>query len=69
MEHKAHISKMLLSYTINQETSNKYTMDSSSVEELKTMYNYITGIYRGLGMSQQSRSSMKSIFYDTRDLH
>jgi hypothetical protein len=26
------------------------------------MYNYIVDIYRGLGLSQQSRTAMKSIF-------
>ena len=62
LEYIAHISKLLLSYTINQETLNSYIIDLSNIEELKTMYNYITGIYRGLGMSQQSRNAMKSVF-------
>ena len=62
LEHKAHISKMLLSYSINQDTINKYILDISSIEELNTMYNYIVFLYRRLGNSQQSRLSMKSMF-------
>jgi hypothetical protein len=53
---------MLLSNVINQESLNKYIIDLSSIEELKTMYNYIVGMYRNLGLSQQSRQVMKSIF-------
>ena len=37
-------------------------MDLSSIEELKHMYHYIVSIYRNLGLSQQSRQAMKSIF-------
>jgi hypothetical protein len=53
---------MLLSYSINKDTINKYILDISSIEELNTMYNYIVFLYRKLGNSQQTRLSMKSIF-------
>ena len=62
LEHKANISKLLLSHSINENTLNKYIIDISSVEELMSMYNYIVAIYRSLGLSQNSRQSMKSIF-------
>jgi hypothetical protein len=61
LEHKANISKLLLSYSINQDTLNKYLFNISSIEELMSMYNYIVGIHRGLGLSQQSRKAMKSV--------
>jgi hypothetical protein len=62
LEHKATISKFLLSHSINENTLNKYIIDISSVEELMAMYNYIVNIYRSLGLSQKSRQAMKSIF-------
>ena len=62
LEHKAFVSKMMLSNTISNDTLNKYIIDISSIEEIMTMYNYIVGVYRGLGLSQQSRNAMKSIF-------
>ena len=38
LDHKANISKLLLSYSINQDTLNKYVIDISSIEELMSMY-------------------------------
>ena len=51
LEHKATISKFLLSHSINENTLNKYIIDISSIEELMAMYNYIVTIYRSLGLS------------------
>ena len=62
LEHKANRSKLLLSYSTNQDTLNKYVVDISSIEELVSMYNYSVSIYRGLGLSQTSRLAMNSIF-------
>ena len=61
LEYKKYISKMLLSNVINQEKMDEIIIDLSSIEQLNAMYNYIIGIYRNLGLSQQSRQVMKSI--------
>ena len=62
LEHKNHVAKLMLSHTIKPNQINKYAIDISSIEEIIRMYNYIVGVYRKVGVNQQTRLTMKSIF-------
>ena len=61
-EHKAHVSKTMLSYNIKPTTLNKFIVDISSIEEIMTMYSCVGGICRKLGNNPQTRLTAQCIF-------
>ncbi len=61
LENKNNSSKMLLSPGSTQ--IDKHIMNLCGVEDIIMMYNYIVSVYRKNGQSNQTRITMKSIFF------
>ena len=61
LEQKVRSAKLLTQSWANGKEQEKNLMDVSNVTQVCVMYNYMVGVYRGVGTSQYTRLAMKSV--------
>ena len=54
-------AKLLTSVWVKGKAMDKYLSDMCNVTQVSTMYNYIVGVYRKVGVSQYTRMAMKTV--------
>ena len=61
LEQKVRSGKLLTQSWANGKEQEKNLMDVCNVTQICVMYNYIVGVYQGVGTSQYTRLAMKSV--------
>ena len=61
LEQKVRSGKLLTQSWANGKEQEKNIMDVCNVTQICVMYNYIVGVYQGVGTSQYTRLAMKSV--------